>query len=48
LVTNSPFDELRANGQAFSFALSSSKGSLPKTAMHPQLAVDPNHRRSLL
>jgi predicted AAA+ superfamily ATPase len=29
LGANSPFDKLRANGQAFSFALSLSKGSFP-------------------
>jgi hypothetical protein len=29
LGANLPFDKLRANGQAFSFALSLSKGSFP-------------------
>jgi hypothetical protein len=29
LGANSPFDKLRANGQAFPFALSLSKGSFP-------------------
>jgi hypothetical protein len=31
LGANSPFDKLRANGQAFPFALSLSKGSFPPT-----------------
>jgi hypothetical protein len=40
LVANSPFDKLRANGQAFPFALSRepverSKGSFPQREMDP-------------